>query len=247
MQSKKRNASGIDECSTQPQVCNAFYAATFHLPMISVTLRLSVLLGCIVSAGVLFTGCTPPPAVIQKCPEPLWKEYSSFRPYKVKEETARLEALLKAENATSPDSGAMTGPADTTAAPQLSELGIKERLFELSIHHANPDYDFDKIFDYVSFLYQHGGPDSLRYLNWGRVVREHKALMRERDSLDTVISAISEGDKKDSATVENLKNELKAYSKQLDSLNAVITSQQKMITDLQKLDVIMEQQRSKIQ
>jgi hypothetical protein len=201
------------------------------------------MLGCIVTAGGFFIGCTPPPPVVTtnlKCPEPLWKEYSLFQSYKVKEEAARLEALLAAGDTASADS------PDTVAAKKFSGLEIRKRLFELSIHHANSDYNFDRIFEYVSFLFQHGGPDSLRYLNWGRVVREQKTLLSERDSLEAVISALSNGDKKDSISVGNLKKEIKVYMKQCDSLTTVITTQQEMILKLQKLDVMMEQQRNKI-
>ncbi|MBN1578354.1 MAG: hypothetical protein JW913_17465 [Chitinispirillaceae bacterium] len=210
-------------------------------------MKFPFILGCIFTAGVLFIKCTPPPPVIQKCPEPVWKEYSLFQSHQVKKETARLEALLAALDTTPSDSSGPTDSTDTAAAKKLSALEINQRLFELSIHRANPDYDFNKIFEYVSFLYQHGGPDSLRYLNWGRVVREQKALLRERDSLETAISEIFEGEKKESKAVENLKNEVKVYLRQRDSLNAVITVQQETIMKLQNLDVMMEQQRSKIQ
>ncbi len=205
-----------------------------------VSLKFPALLGCIFTAGILFIQCTPPP-VIHKCPEPLWREYSLLQSYQVKKEAARLETLLAAGDTTSSDSGGMT---DSTAAQTLSAVDIRRRLFELSIHCANPDYDFDKICKYASFLCRHGGPDSLRYLNWGRAVREQKALLRERDSLET---AISKEEKKESRSMENLKKEIKGYLKQRDSLNAVITAQQEMIMKLQKLDVMMEQQRSKIQ
>ena len=205
-----------------------------------------MILGNIILAGIFFLACTPQP-VVQNCPEPLWKEYSSLQSYQVREEISRLEALLAAGDTTASDSGGIADSTDTTSAKKLSALAINRRLFELSIHGANPDYDFDKIFKYVSFLYQHGGPDSLRYRNWGRAVREQKALLQQRDSLENVISGLSEGDKKASRSVENLKKEIKVYLKQLDSLTAVITSQQETITKLQKLDVMMEQRRSKIQ
>jgi hypothetical protein len=109
------------------------------------------------------------------------------------------------------------------------------------------EYDLNKIFNYVSFLYQHGGPDSLRYLNWGRVVREQKKLIRERDSLETVIASLSEGERQESRLLKKLRNEKRTYLKQRDSLNAVIISQQETILKLQKLDIMMERQRNKIQ
>lgn len=210
-------------------------------------LKSSTVLGTTFLAAALFPACTPPPPAVQECPEPLWKKYSPFQSYQVKEETARLEALLAAGDTITSDSGGMADPTDTTAAKKFSALEIKQRLFELLIHSANPDYDFDKIFEYVSFLYQHGGPDSLRYRNWGRAVREQKALLRQRDSLEHVVSDISEGDKKASRSMENFRKEIKVYLKQRDSLTAVIAAQEETISKLQKLDVMMEQRRSKIQ
>jgi hypothetical protein len=197
--------------------------------------------------AVLFTCTPPPPLVPPDCPEPLWKEYSSFEAFRVKKETARLEALLEEEKEKSLNFGGNADTADTTSAGRLSTLEIVQRLFELSIHRANPDYNIDNIFRYVSFLYQHGGPDSLRYRNWGRAVQEQKSLLRQRDSLANVISAISREDKKESRSVENLKKELRGYVKQCDSLTSVISIQKETIMKLQKLDVMMEQQRSKIQ
>ena len=204
------------------------------------------ILGCIFMAVFFSMTCTPPP-VIQKCPEPIWKKYSSLQPYQVKKEAARLESLLTAGDTASSASNCITDSTDMAAAKKLSAFEIKRRLFELSIHHANPDYDVEKILGYISFLRRSADPDSLRYLNWGRAVMEQKALARERDSLTTVISDIFEGEKKESRSAEKLKKEIKVYLKQCDSLNAVIINQQETIMKLQKLDVIMEQQRSKNQ
>ena len=199
---------------------------------------------CIFSAGFLFMKCTHPPPVLQKCPEPFWKEYSSLQFHQVKEAAARLDALLAKGDTISSDSSDRVDSTDTTAAERLSGLEIRCRLFELSIHHANPDYDLDKISEYASFLLRNGGPDSIRYLNWGRAAQEQKALVLKRDSL---AAAVVEGGKKESRSAEKLKKEIKNYVKQLDSLNAVITGQRETIMKLQKLDVMMEQQRSKIQ
>ncbi|MBN1309584.1 MAG: hypothetical protein JXA18_16810 [Chitinispirillaceae bacterium] len=251
MYRKKSSSLRSENMLTMPRAHCALHGrhpAPFPLPERSVSLEVRLIHGCIVTAGFFIITCTtPPPPVIRQCPEPLWKKYSRFDAYQVKEETARLEALLAAGVATSPDSSGETDSTDTAAAKKLSALEIKRRLFELSIHRANPDYNVDKIFDYVSFLYQHGGPDSLRYLNWGRVVREQKALVRTRDSIAAAVSAISEADAKASRSVEHLKKEIKRVLKQCDSLTAVITDQQEMIAKLQKLDVMMERQRRKIQ
>jgi len=201
-------------------------------------------IGCISAAVFLCITCTPPPVipVLPKCPEPLWKEYSSWESPQIQKEAARLAQLLTDGDTIS---SYLRGKADSTdkiKAKKISGLEIRLRLFELSIHHANPDRNLDKIVGYASFLLNSGGPDSLRYLNWSQVARDRKALVRERDSLKSVIS---EGEKKDSRCAEKLKKEIKAGLKQLDSLNAVIAVQQETIMNLQKLDVMMEQQRSK--
>ena len=104
---------------------------------------------CIFSAGFLFMKCTHPPPVLQKCPEPFWKEYSSLQFHQVKEAAARLDALLAKGDTISSDSSDRVDSTDTTAAERLSGLEIRCRLFELSIHHANPDYDLDKISEYA--------------------------------------------------------------------------------------------------
>jgi hypothetical protein len=190
--------------------------------------------------------CTPPP-IIQKCPDPVWKRYTSFKSYQVKDEIAKLETMLATADSEQPDSIVAADSSDTLNVNHWTALEIRQRLFELLIHHANPDYNIDKILAQASFLYQHGGPDSLRYRNWGRVVRDIKLLLQERDSLMAAFTIATENGKKDSVIAENLKREVKSFVKQCDSLNAVITTQQEMITKLQNLDVLMEQQRNKIQ
>ncbi|MBN1756734.1 MAG: hypothetical protein JW863_00355 [Chitinispirillaceae bacterium] len=136
---------------------------------------------------------------------------------------------------------------DSTESDKHSPLEIYRRLFELSIHHANPEYDPEKIYDYLTYLYQHGGEDSLRYLNWGRVVRDRESLLKERDSLANMVSDVSQDEKKKSGLISKLNRERKDCQQRLDSLNAVITSQRKTIQKLQKLDVLMEQRRNNIQ
>jgi hypothetical protein len=204
--------------------------------------KLTAILGCVFTAVAFSLRCTPPP-VVRKCPEPPWIRYSSFRSDQIKKEAARLEALLAKGDTAASDSIART---DTTAAKKLSGPEIRRRLFELSIHYANPDYDLDKISTYAQSLSRLSGPDSLRYLDWGRAANEQKALVRKRDSLATALCDIFEGEKKESRTVERLKKEIKAYSQQLDSLNAVIAAQGETIAKLQKVDIMMEQQRRKI-
>lgn len=195
----------------------------------------------------LFSECTPPPPVIPKCPEPFWKKYSHFNSYQVTEETDRLTALLAAGDTVCRDPGCRGDSTDTITGNRLTALEIKWRLFELAIHHANPVFDLDTIFDYVSFLYQQGGPDSLRYLNWGRVAREFKMYVHSRDSLEGIITGITEGEEEGSRQMKKLKEQKREYIRQCDSLNAVIASQKEMIMKLQKLDVMMEKQRTRIQ
>jgi hypothetical protein len=246
MHRKKSNPSRSGRIALRPCVDNA-PNGRYSAFMTNIILnRAFAICGCIISAGIIFIQCTPP-RIIQKCPGPLWKDYASFQPSQVKEETARLERLLKRGDTTCLNSISIKNSTNSAEAKKPSGLEIKRRLFELSIHHANPDDNIDKIINYASFLSQNGGPDSLRYLNWGRAAQEKKSLIRERDSLETAISDIFEREKKESKSMETLKKEIKGYLKQRDSLNAVITIQQETIMKLQKIDVMMEQQRSKIQ
>jgi hypothetical protein len=219
----------------RPQACNPSLFLTFRLFFV-----------CVAGAGCIFIRCTPPRLVIQKCPEPLWKEYAYFQPVQVKEEIARLETLLKRGDTASSLSGRIKYPADSAAWKKPSALEITRRLFELSVHHANPDFDIDRIITLASHLGPAGGPDSLRYINWERAAQKHKALLRERDSLAAAVSGISEREKKDSRSMEGIKKEMKACGKQRDSLSAVIAIQRETIMKLQKVDVMMEQQRSTV-
>ncbi len=202
----------------------------------------------VIAAGLLLVLCAPPPALeVHQCPEPLWNEYRDFDAKKILEETNRLEALLAGVKARSTDSAAKTDPADTAATGELSALEIIMRLFELSIHHASPAHDPEKISGYVSYLCLHGGPDSPRYLNWRRTLRDHSMSLRARDSLEELITAAYEGEKREARTIDRLKLEMKIATKQRDSLNAVIGAQEETISRLRKLDIMMEQQRNKIQ
>jgi hypothetical protein len=207
--------------------------------------KFPVILGCVAAAVAFSLRCTPPP-VLHNCPEPPWIRYSSFRADQVGKEAARLETLLAKGDTVPSGSIAASDSTDTAAAKRLPGLEIRRRLFELSIHHANPDYDLDKISNYALLLSRCGGPDSLRYLDWSRAANEQKALVRKRDSLATAITDILEGEKKEFRTVEKLKKEIRTYLQQIDSLAAVITVQKETIAKLQRLDVMMEQQRKKI-
>ncbi len=251
---KKCSSSRCETIFQWPRASHAPHArlpAALLLHMISVSLKFPAMLGCILAAGVLFTACTPPAPVIQKCPKPLWKLYASFQPDQIREETARLEALLARGDTSVPNVNGIADSTDPAVAEMPSGLDIRRRLFELSIHHANPECNLDRILGYASLLYLRGGPDTINYLNWSRAIKEQKALLRERDSLEAAFGDFSatseEKDKKESRSVENLKKEIKTYLQQRDSLTAVIATQQEMIMKLQKLDVMMEQQRSKIQ
>ncbi len=208
--------------------------------------RKSIKTSAIILIWCFFFLCTTKPIIneIKDCPQPLWKKYSSFHASQVKEEITRLQALLAAGDTLPSDKA---GKSDENAeSKKLTGIEIRERLFELSIHSSNPEFNFDKILEYASFLYQNGGSDSLRYRNWGRAVREYDLIRKQRDSLADIITQSLKAQKNTLETTENLKKEIKTYIKQRDSLIAVINSQQETITKLQKLDLIMEQQRTRI-
>ena len=195
---------------------------------------------------VLVASCTPPPPpVVVSCPEPVWREYTDFKPYQVTNEMERLEKLLQEHDSSS----VLSGKRDdsTTDTSPLSELAIKQRLFELSIHRANPDFNADEIYTYLTFCYQHGGPDSLRYLNWGRVIREYRAVLQEQDSLERSIAGFSKEKSRKNGRVRRLVQEKRDCIRKQDSLKTIINQQKETIQKLQKLDVLMEEQRSKIQ
>jgi hypothetical protein len=202
--------------------------------------------GCAVMSCLIIVHCTPPPKIIiQKCPEQPWVKYSSYQPLQIREEIARLEAIVaKGDTARPRPAGTCVG-ADSTMPKKPSGLEIRRRLFELAIHCANPDLDLDKIIVYAYFLGNNDGADSLRYFNWTRIAREQNGLIRQRDSLQNVVSEIIEQEKKEAKSAENLKKDIKAYVKLRDSLNAVIADQQEKMMKLQKVDVMMEQQRTK--
>ena len=206
--------------------------------------KFTVILGSILAAIAFFPHCGRP--VLHKCPQPLWMEYSSFQSDQIKKETVRLEALLAGGDTIAVDSTVKPVSPHPAAAKKLSGLEIRRRLFELSIHHAAADYDLDKISAYAFLLRSSGGPDSLRYLNWDRAAHEQKTLVRKRDSLTAAIAGIFENEKKESKSLEKLKKEIRGYQKQLDSLHAVINLQRESIAKLQKIDLLMEQQRRKI-
>lgn len=208
----------------------------FKRNALSVPLIIAMVSCCVLLA------CTPPP-VEMECPEPVWKSYSHLKPHEVAQEKARLERMLDSVEA---DGMPKDKTEDSTAAEKLSSLELYQRLFELSIHHANPDYDIKKMYEYVTHLYQYGGKDSLRYLNWGRVVRDQEKLFKERDSLLSVVNDVSDDGEKQSGLIDKLNRERKNCLKQLDSLNSVITAQRETIQKLQKLDVLMEQRRNNI-
>lgn len=177
---------------------------------------------------------------MQPCPEPIWKEYSALKPHEVAQERIRLVKMLETKTPLSPDS------ADS-AKEILPDLEIKRRLFELSIHHSNREFSLQEVYNYITYLYQHGAPDSLRYLNWGRIIREQETLIQQRDSLGRVVSELSGEEEKRNGLVSKLRRVKKKYQVQCDSLDSVIAAQKETIQKLQKLDMLMEQQRSKIQ
>jgi hypothetical protein len=158
----------------------------------------------------------------------------------VKGEALRLESMLARGDTALGDSGAAAGEK------RLSGREIRRRLFELAIHHANPDFDAAAISRYAQLLCRNAGPDSVRYLNWGRAAGAQRAVARMRDSLAAAVAEISEGEKKESRSSEKLKKELKVTLRQIDSLTTVIAAQQETIAKLQKVDVMMEQHRNKI-
>jgi hypothetical protein len=189
--------------------------------------------------------CTPPPPppAVHECPKPPWQEYAPYSPLQVSEEITRLQIRLAQGDTLKPfPAGAAADSSDSTAQKKPTALDIWQRLFELSVHHANPAYNLDTILSLATFLSGRSGPDSLRYLDWIRIVREQKTLFAARDSLDAVLA---EQKKKESTSVESLRRDLKNGLRQRDSLSAVILRQQEKIENLQKIDVLMEQQRRK--
>lgn len=199
---------------------------------------LSILLSFIIT-------CTPPPKpIIPECPGPQWTEYTAFQPEHIKSEIQHLESLLANGDTLTIKSGNSSDSTDSAIAKQLSHMEIAQRLFELSIHYANPDYNIDTIYKYALFLNTHNGPDNLRYRNWIRIAEEQKQMLQKRDSLMAVNSNAEE---KNAKVSKQLWNEKSNFKKQCDSLNSIINKKEEMIMKLQQLDVIMEEQRSKIQ
>jgi hypothetical protein len=200
----------------------------------------------ILSSLVCFVSisCTPPAPVISKCPEPVWKSYTHLSPQEVARQISLLEKMLDSATA---ENSLMEQQNDSTTSEKFSLLEIYQRLFELSIHHANPGYDYEKTYRYLTHLYQHGGKDSLRYLNWGRVVRDRESLLKERDSLSNIVNDASHDEKKSSRMINRLNRDVTSCRQQLDSLTTEITTQRKTIQKLQKLDVLMEQRRNTIE
>ncbi len=197
-----------------------------------------------VLACSLMFSCTPPAPIVPKCPQPVWKSYTHLSPQEVARQIALLEKMLDSATA---ETSLIEQQNDSTASGKLTVLEIYQHLFELSIHHANPGYDSKKTYRYLTHLYQHGGKDSLRYLNWGRVVRDREALLKERDSLSNIVNDASQDVKKRSRMINRLNKDVTGCRQQIDSLTTEITAQRKTIQKLQKLDVLMEQRRNTMQ
>lgn len=204
---------------------------------------------CSVFTGIIliiinYLNCTPP-QVIQKETPHQSERYISYNSKMVEQEIQRLEKLLEDTTYAEPDS------IDTTLADSADTALTKEKiminLFELSIHRSNPDPDYHKAYAYAALLYNMKTKARLYYLNWGRVLSNHFKLTTEKDSLiqenDSLLMEIENNSK----TSTSLRYTLQKHSKQIDSLSVLIKEQNETIEKLKKLDLMMEQQRSKIQ
>ena len=203
----------------------------------------NALLPAVFLANIALTSCTPAGQALS-CPEPVWKSYTHLSPQEVARKISHLEKMLDSATTVNSPAGERN---DSIASGNPTPLELHRQLFELYIHHANPDYDGKKIYTCLTYLYQHGGEDSLRYLDWGRAVRDRESLMKERDSLANEVNDVSQDERKKSGLISRLFRERKTCESRIDSLTAVITAQQKTIQKLQKLDVLMERRRNNLQ
>ena len=206
------------------------------------------------SAVILITAlilnCTPT-KIIYKEPKPKPHPYEKFSSKKVIKEIRRLEKLLKDTTYAEPDSSDSTIFGDYIDVDSTyTKEKILANLFELYIHKSNPSPDYRKAYSYAEKLYKMDAKRKLNYLNWGRLLHTYFILIEEKDSLSQEIGNASDMSDKN----KSLKKTVWKKNKLIDSLKVVIKEQEETIQKqietikkLEKLDMIMEKQRSKIE
>ncbi len=191
----------------------------------------------------IFLGCAPRTVVVKKQPN-LSEVYYGYSGKKILDEIHRLERLIDGIDIMVPDSG------DST----LSTEEIVQRLFELSIHRNNPVPDYAKAYTYAERLYKSRVKKKLYYLNWGRMLKSYASLSTAKDSLEFEIHKISENtqslryySKNKSRRISNLATTIEDQEKTIEEQKEIIAQQKETIEKLKKLDIMMEQQRSRIE
>ena len=206
-------------------------------------------LGAILIAGN-FLRCAPIKFVYKEA-KPKPELYSMYNSTRVVKEIRRLEKLLKDTTYTEPDSldSTIFGEYYRVDSTYTNEK-ILANLFELYIHKSNPEPDYRKAYSYAEKLYKMNVKRKLYYLNWGRILHIYFQLIEEQDSLAQEIGDATQLSEKN----KSLKNSVWKQSKLIDSLSTLIKEQEKTIEHqletikkLERLDMMMEKQRSKIE
>ena len=209
----------------------------------------SFYLGAILIAAH-FPGCAPI-KIVYKEAKPKPELYSLYNSQRITNEIGRLEKLLQDTALAKPDSLDSTiFSEDYQTDPTFTHEKILEKLFELYIHKSNSKPDYRKAYSHAEQLYKMNTKRKLYYLNWGRILHSYFLLIEERDSLSQEArdaSLLSENNK-------SLKNTLWKQSKHIDSLSVMIKEQEgtikhqlETIKKLERLDMMMEKQRNKIE
>lgn len=197
----------------------------------------------------LILNCTP--KIVYKETKPKPHPYENYNSEMVVKEIRRLEKLLK------DTTYAETNYSDSTIFGDYINVDstyTKEKilayLFELYIHKSNPIPDYRKAYSYAEKLYKMDTRRKLYYLNWGRLMQTYFILIEEKDSLAQEIGEASKMSDKN----KYLRNTIWKQSKLIDSLKVLIKEQDDTIQEqvetikkLERLDIIMEKQRSKIE
>ena len=189
--------------------------------------------------------------IVYKEPKPKPHPYEKFNSKKVIKEIRRLEKLLKDTTYAEPDSLDSTIFGDYYKVDSTyTKEKILANLFDLYTHKSNPAPDYNKAYSYAEKLYKMDTSRKLYYLNWGRTLHTYFMLIEEKDSLTQEIGDASDMSDKN----KSLKNSVWKQSKLIDSLQVLIKEQEETIQKqietikkLEKLDMIMEKQRSKIE
>lgn len=197
-----------------------------------------------------FLNCTPT-KVVYKEPKSKPEPYSKYNSKKVVKEIRRLEKILKDTTYAEPDSldSTLFGEYYLVDSTFTNEK-ILASLFELYIHKSNPEPDYHKAYSYAERLYRMNTKRKLYYLNWGRLLRTYFMLIEEKDSLAQEIVNASELSEKN----KSMRNIVWKQSKLIDSLSILIKEQEKTIEHhletikkLERLPMMMEKQRRKIE